>query len=89
MLLDLAAWIDRNDSGTINYMEFMSAFRIGGSDMVADPNPNPTPNPNNNPNPTHSARQSSKPSSCGAPSGDSPPAATQSRSALVRVRVGS
>jgi len=37
MLLDLAAWIDRNDSGSINYMEFMSAFRIGGSDLVADP----------------------------------------------------
>ncbi len=29
MLLDLAAWVDRNDSGTINYMEFCSAFRIG------------------------------------------------------------
>ena len=29
MLLDLAAWVDRNDSGSINYMEFCSAFRIG------------------------------------------------------------
>lgn len=35
MLLDLAAWVDRNDSGTINYMEFMSAFRMGGSDIAS------------------------------------------------------
>ena len=34
MLLDLAAWVDRNDSGTINYMEFLSAFRMGGSEVA-------------------------------------------------------
>jgi len=33
MLLDLAAWVDRNDSGTINYMEFCSAFRMGGHEL--------------------------------------------------------
>ena len=35
MLLDLAAWVDRNDSGTINYMEFLSAFRMGGSEVAS------------------------------------------------------
>ena len=36
MLLDLAAWVDRNDSGSINYMEFCSAFRMGGHEPQPD-----------------------------------------------------
>jgi len=28
MLLDLAKWVDRDDSGEINYMEFMAAFQL-------------------------------------------------------------
>ena len=30
MLQDLAAWVDRDGNGKINYLEFISAFRIGG-----------------------------------------------------------
>ena len=29
MLLDLAAWVDRDGDGMINYLEFISAFHIG------------------------------------------------------------
>ena len=36
MLLDLAAWVDRNDSGSINYMEFCSAFRMEGHEPQPD-----------------------------------------------------
>jgi len=31
MLLDLAAWVDSDGDGKINYLEFISAFRIGPS----------------------------------------------------------
>jgi hypothetical protein len=29
MLQDLAAWVDRDGDGKINYLEFISAFRVG------------------------------------------------------------
>ena len=36
MLRDLAAWVDRDGDGKINYLEFISAFRIGSRGGTAD-----------------------------------------------------
>ena len=36
MLSDLAAWVDRDGNGEINYMEFISAFQLVGRSVEGD-----------------------------------------------------
>jgi len=38
MLQDLAAWVDRDGDGKINYLEFISAFRVGTKNSTAHAN---------------------------------------------------
>ena len=37
MLLDLAAWVDRDSDGKINYLEFISVIGLGGSESHLAP----------------------------------------------------